>query len=118
MNNNDALLAYVLRLGDGTEESHARVQQSVVTLWQFTGELFAADEIDATFAAEFNGPDLEAIRAAWRGNIAAIFEQATLIVPDDGWMASGGKQGRHSEHFGYLIAEMQFLQRRYPGAEW
>ena len=109
---------WLVRLGDGTEESHQRVQQSVDALWQYTGEMFAADEIDEIFAAEFDGPDLDTIRSAWRQDIEAIFAQATLTVPEDGWMAAGGKAGRHSEHLGYLIAEMQYLQRRHPGAEW
>ena len=87
-------------------------------LWRFTGEMFAADEIDETMQQSFAGPDLEVIRAEWRTNVAAILEEATLARPDDEWMVSGGKQGQHTEHFGYLIAEMQFLQRSYPGATW
>jgi ring-1,2-phenylacetyl-CoA epoxidase subunit PaaC len=109
---------WLIRLGDGTDESHERVQQSLHDLWQYTGELFAADEIDEIFAREFGGPDLGVIRDRWRADIKAILDQATLAMPDDGWMASGGKQGRHSEHLGYVLAEMQYLERRYPGAEW
>jgi ring-1,2-phenylacetyl-CoA epoxidase subunit PaaC len=109
---------WLLRLGDGTAESHGRVQASVEALWQFTGELFAADELDEAFRDRFGGPDLETLRIGWRTRIAEILEQATLVMPEDGWMASGGKQGRHSEHLGYLLAEMQYLQRAYPGAKW
>lgn len=109
---------WLVRLGDGTEESHARVQESVDSLWRYTGEMFAADDVDRIMAEEFGGPDLDALRGAWRADIERIFADATLTVPEDGWMASGGKAGRHTEHLGYLIAEMQFLQRRYPGAEW
>lgn len=109
---------WVVRLGDGTEESHARMQQSIDEHWQFTGELFTADEIDAKFAANFAGPNLESLHAQWQSNVAAVLEEATLSKPDDAWMASGGKQGRHSEHLGYLLAEMQHLQRSHPGATW
>ena len=109
---------WLVRLGDGTEESHARVQQSVDDLWRFTGELFAPDETDNIFEAEFDGPDLGLIRGLWRTNVAAVLEEATLAMPGDAWMASGGKEGRHTEHLGYLIAEMQYLQRAHPGANW
>lgn len=109
---------WLVRLGDGTAESHERVQQSLDTLWQYTGELFAPDEVDNLFEAEFDGPDLHAIRERWQVNVAAIIAQATLEKPADAWMASGGKEGRHSEHLGYLIAEMQYLQRTHPGATW
>jgi ring-1,2-phenylacetyl-CoA epoxidase subunit PaaC len=109
---------WLVRLGDGTDESHGRVQGSVDALWQYTGELFAADDIDRAFAEAFGGPDLEAIHDSWRKSIAAILKEATLTMPEDGWMASGGKNGRHSEHLGYLVAEMQYLQRAHPGATW
>ena len=66
----------------------------------------------------FDGPDLSAIDVQWRQNVAAIVAKATLALPAEQWMASGGKQGRHTEHFGFLLAEMQYLQRAYPGAEW
>ena len=109
---------WLIRLGDGTDESHERVQAAVDNLWQYTGEMFAADEVDAVFAESFGGPDLEAIREQWQTNVSAILEEATLTIPEDAWMAAGGKQGRHSEHLGFLIAEMQYLQRTYPGASW
>ena len=109
---------WLLRLGDGTEESRARVQESLNQLWQFTGEMFAADELDDAMRAACNGPHLEIIEAEWRKDVSDAVAEATLVLPEDGWMASGGKQGRHSEHLGYLLAEMQFLQRSYPGASW
>jgi ring-1,2-phenylacetyl-CoA epoxidase subunit PaaC len=109
---------WLVRLGDGTEESHRRVQRSLDDLWKFTGELFAGDDIDEAFRAEFAGPDLAAMRTTWASNIAAILKEATLQLPQDGWMASGGREGRHSEDFGYMIAEMQHLQRSYPGLNW
>ena len=109
---------WLVRLGDGTEESHNRAQQSLDDLWKFTGEMFSPDDLDDDMRAVFNGPHLEIIEAQWREDIRAIVEQATLKMPGDQWMASGGKDGRHSEHFGYLLAEMQHLQRTYPGATW
>ena len=109
---------WLVRLGDGTEESHARVQQSIDDVWQYTGEMFSADDVDRAFAASFGGPDLEVLQAGWQQSIGAILKEATLTMPENGWMASGGKSGRHSEHFGYMIAEMQYLQRTHPGATW
>lgn len=109
---------WLVRLGDGTNESHRRVQTSVNDLWRFTGEMFTPDELDQDMQAAFNGPDLAAIEQQWRENVAAALAEATLEMPEDQWMASGGKQGRHSEHLGYLLAEMQHLQRTYPGASW
>ncbi len=109
---------WLIRLGDGTDESHAKAQEAVDNLWRFTGELFAADEVDNVFENEFDGPDLFRIQEKWREAITAVLEEATLRMPDDEWMASGGKEGRHSEHLGYMIAEMQYLQRAYPGANW
>lgn len=109
---------WVIRLGDGTSESHARMQQSLDDLWRYTGEMFEGDDTDGIFAAECDGPDLEALRAEWKTRIAGVLTEATLAMPEDGWMHGGGKRGRHTEHLGYLIAEMQFLQRAYPGARW
>ncbi|MGI9270535.1 MAG: 1,2-phenylacetyl-CoA epoxidase subunit PaaC, partial [Woeseiaceae bacterium] len=109
---------WVVRLGDGTEESHARMQQAIDDHWQFIGELFAADDVDDAFSAACDGPDLDAIREQWHSDVAAVLSEATLSKPADEWMASGGKQGRHSEHLGYLLAEMQHLQRTHPGATW
>ena len=109
---------WLVRLGDGTEESHRRVQKSLDDLWKFTGEMFAPDNLDDDMRAAFKGPHLEVIETRWREDVSAIIAEATLTPPDDQWMASGGKDGRHSEHFGFLLAEMQNLQRTYPGATW
>ncbi|MDX1507899.1 MAG: 1,2-phenylacetyl-CoA epoxidase subunit PaaC, partial [Woeseiaceae bacterium] len=109
---------WMIRLGDGTEESHARMQQALEENWQYTGEFFAADEIDETVRAEYGGPDLEKIAAAWQENVARVLAEATLSVPDDTFMKTGGREGRHTEHLGFLVAEMQHLQRAYPGARW
>jgi ring-1,2-phenylacetyl-CoA epoxidase subunit PaaC len=109
---------WLVRLGDGTDESHKRIQGSLDELWRFTGEMFAPDELDDAMRAAFNGPHLEIIEAEWREDVREAVVQATLSLPEDGWMATGGKQGRHTEHLGYLLAEMQALQRSYPGASW
>ena len=109
---------WLLRLGDGTDESHARVQASVDRLWCYSGELFAADDVDAVTQAHWDGPDLDVLHAEWDRQLGRLLADATLNKPDDEWMQSGGKQGVHSEHLGYLLAEMQFLQRAYPGASW
>jgi ring-1,2-phenylacetyl-CoA epoxidase subunit PaaC len=109
---------WLIRLGDGTADSHARVQASLQKLWKYTGELFAADAVDHCIQEEFSGPDLQQTRRQWRTEIAAIVAEATLALPQDGWMAGGGRDGRHAEEFGYLIAEMQSMQRTYPGLNW
>ncbi|MGH7128988.1 MAG: 1,2-phenylacetyl-CoA epoxidase subunit PaaC, partial [Planctomycetaceae bacterium] len=109
---------WLLRLGDGTAESHRRVQQSLDDLWRYTGELFASDPVDSVFQREWNGPDLAALEKPWRERVGRAVREATLELPAGEWMASGGKAGRHTEHLGYLIAEMQFMQRTYPGARW
>lgn len=109
---------WLIRLGDGTDESHDKVQQSVNDLWRYTGEMFDSDALDDTFMRSFDGPDLSAIANAWQETVAGILAEATLRLPRETVMADGGKQGRHSEHFGYLIAEMQITPRTYPGAAW
>ncbi len=109
---------WLVRLGDGTEESHRRVQESVNELWRYTGEMFEADEIDTIMEKAWGGPNLEELRKRWLADIDAILINATLEKPEDGGMASGGKAGRHTEHLGYMIAEMQYLQRSHPGASW
>jgi len=109
---------WLIRLGDGTDDSHQRVQASLDELWRFTGEMFVSDEVDVAIRDNLDGPDLDAIEVRWRHDVEDVIAEATLQLPEDQWMARGGKQGQHSEHFGFLIAEMQFLQRSYPGASW
>ena len=108
----------VVRLGDGTTESHRRMQTAVDDLWAFTGEMFTADAIDELLIARDIAPDVGTLREAWLTHVTEIFHAATLTLPSGTWMQKGGKQGQHSEHLGYLLAEMQFLQRAYPGAKW
>lgn len=109
---------WVIRLGDGTEESHRRVQQSLDDLWEWTGEMFTMDVIDQKMLEAGIGVDLEALKPLWDEKVNQILGLATLKKPEDGWMQSGGKQGDHSEYLGYLLAEMQHLPRMYPEAEW
>jgi len=108
----------VVRLGDGTEESHRRMQTAVDDLWSFTGEMFATDAVDERLAAQSIAPNPATLRETWLQYVTAVFLTATLVLPRSTWMQQGGKQGRHTEHLGYLLAEMQFLQRAYPGAKW
>lgn len=111
---------WVVRLGDGTDESGERMQRALDDLWPYTGELFAMDEVDRAMHRQGIGPDLAFLEAAWDARVDTVLEEATLRRPKDGWMHKGGKDGRmHSEHLGYLLAEMQFLPRAYPEAkEW
>ncbi len=109
----------VVRLGDGSEESHRRMQAAADRLWAFTGEAFIDDDIDRQAAADGIAPLPSGLREAWLADVSHVFVEATLLLPSaDAWMQSGGKQGRHTEHLGFLLAEMQFLQRAYPGAQW
>lgn len=110
---------WVVRLGDGTEDSHRRMHRAVDQLWPFTGELFEMDEVDRAMFERGIAVDLAGLLSPWLELVRATFDEATLPTPDpDAWMQKGGKRGRHSEHLGYLLAEMQFVQRAYPGATW
>ena len=108
----------MIRLGDGTELSHEKMQTALDDLWMYTGEMFAMDRVDEAMIATSVGVDLEAIRPAWNERVKAVLAEATLTRPEDGWMDTGGKTGKHSEHLGLMLAEMQHMQRVYPGAEW
>jgi len=109
---------WLVRLGDGTEESHARVQSALDSLWPYTVELFAEDELDRTMADRGVAPRLSDVQAAWLRRIDEILAEATLQRPKDRPHLWHGKRGQHSEHLGYILAEMQHLQRTYPGARW
>ncbi|MFC0131225.1 phenylacetate-CoA oxygenase subunit PaaI [Massilia eurypsychrophila] len=109
----------VVRLGDGSAESHARTQAAADQLWMYTGEMFTYDAIDNAMAEQGVAPDAAGLRAAFLEHVAEIFAEATIAMPAaDAWMQRGGKKGVHSEHLGFILAEMQFLQRAYPGAQW
>ncbi len=108
----------IIRLGDGTEESRERMQTALDALYPFTGELYAADKVDADLAARKIAPDLSAIRDQYVGYLKGALEEATLTAPWDAAVRKGGKEGLHTEELGYILAEMQWLQRAYPGAKW
>ena len=95
---------WVIRLGDGTVESHARAQAAADELWKYTAELFEAP----------NG----GYREAWDATVVGVFEEATLTIPEDPYQRTGGRSGFHTEHLGHILSEMQWMQRSYPGLEW
>ena len=109
---------WVIRLGDGTEESHQRMVKAIDELWRYTGEMFepASYEIQAT--NDGTGVDVSKLKGSWMSKVQEIFSEATLAFPEKVFMQSGGKQGKHTEHLGYILTELQYLQRAYPGCEW
>jgi ring-1,2-phenylacetyl-CoA epoxidase subunit PaaC len=107
---------WLIRLGDGTEDSHRRTADAVARLWPFTGELFTPDNPD--LVAQSILPDPAALRPQWDATVTRVLAQATLDRPRDGWMQAGGRRGVHTEHLGHMLAIMQHLQRAYPGATW
>lgn len=109
---------WVLRLGDGTELSHQKMQNAVDALWTFTGEMFMESDFEKQMRIQGISPDLDLVREVWMEKIQSILTQATLKTPQANWMQSGGKQGNHSEYLGYILSEMQYMQRAYPNMEW
>jgi ring-1,2-phenylacetyl-CoA epoxidase subunit PaaC len=109
---------WMIRLGDGTDISHQKIQNAVNDLWEFTGELFIPSDIE-TAAFELGiGADLRKIKKDWEDKVFSILNEATLSHPQNIYFQTGGKTGIHSEHLGFVLAEMQYLQRSHPGAEW
>jgi ring-1,2-phenylacetyl-CoA epoxidase subunit PaaC len=109
---------WLIRLGDGTEESHRRAQNALDELWPYTGEMFMVEHETEALIADGIAVDRARLRPEWERTVADLLTRATLKHPMDGWMQQGGRRGHHSEHLGHLLAEMQFLQRAYPGATW
>lgn len=109
---------WLIRLGDGTAESHLRAAEAIDTLWPYTGEMFEADEAERGLIVESVLIDPDSIRPAFDARVETVLAEATLTRPASGWMQRGGRSGRHTEHLGHLLAEMQHLQRTYPGAVW
>lgn len=110
--------SWVVRLGDGTDESHARMQSAIDELWRYTGELFESDDVERTLVESGVAADPGGLHTAWRATVEAAVTEATLAIPDDGPMQSGGRSGRHTESFSYLLGEMQVVARAHPGATW
>ena len=109
----------IVRMGDGTDLSHTMTQTAADTLWPYTGEMFVCDALDAEMAASGIGFDPASLKMQWQQYIARVFAVATLKMPAlDAWMQKGGTQGLHTEHLGYLLAEMQVVPRSFPGAKW
>jgi ring-1,2-phenylacetyl-CoA epoxidase subunit PaaC len=109
---------WVIRLGDGTAESNERMQNAIVALWQYTGEMFVPSDYEKALVEENMIPDVALLKEAWMEKVKSVFEEATLSIPENTFMQGGGKTGLHSEKLGYILSEMQYLQRVYPGAEW
>lgn len=109
---------WVVRLGDGTDESHNKMQKAIEELWGFTPEMFDMDDVDNAMLDAGIGVDAAALRSKWDTLIDEIFAEATLARPEDTWAVRGSRLGKHSEHLGFLLAEMQFLPRAYPDAKW
>jgi ring-1,2-phenylacetyl-CoA epoxidase subunit PaaC len=109
---------WLIRLGDGTAGSHARAQDAIDDLWMYTGELFESDAVERALIEAGVAVNPEALRAEWDHTVDTVLAEATLRRPPDQWMQTGGRSGRHSEHLGFILADLQFLQRAYPGAAW
>ncbi|MCC6599931.1 MAG: phenylacetate-CoA oxygenase subunit PaaC [Crocinitomicaceae bacterium] len=109
---------WIVRMGDGTEESHTRIQNAIDKIWSYTGELFVPDALDVLAVEQGFGVDVKSLKEKWLSDISEKISEATLRLPQDQWMHGGGKAGIHTEHLGFILADMQFLQRAYPDAKW
>jgi ring-1,2-phenylacetyl-CoA epoxidase subunit PaaC len=109
---------WVVTLGDGTEESHTRAQRAVDDLWRYTGELFMADAVDREISEAGLGVNPETLAERWSAEVGKTLERATLTIPKVGYMQRGGRDGKHTEHLGHMLAEMQIVARSHPGATW
>jgi ring-1,2-phenylacetyl-CoA epoxidase subunit PaaC len=109
---------WVIRLGDGTEESHRRAQTAIDDLWAFTGEMFDVDDGERGLIGAGIAVDPAALQAPWLNTVSDVVHEATLALPKGNWMQQGGRSGRHSEHLGHLLSELQSMQRTFPGATW
>ncbi len=110
--------SWMLRLGDGTQESNTRLQNALNEIYRFTGSLFEMDENDTVLIAAGIAPDLSTIQQQWQKDVDAMLEKAMLKKPEKIWMQKGNLQGRHTEHLGFILAEMQSVHRAYPGVKW
>ena len=109
---------WVIRLGDGTEESHERAQHALDTLWRYSADLFCADEIEKALVEQGMVPSSDSIKPSWEKTVNEVLAEATLTIPENNWKFEGGRHGKHSEHLGYILAELQYMQRAYPNMEW
>ena len=109
---------WVIRLGDGTGESKERITNAVATLWPYTGEMFLPADYETAVVSEGIAPDVALLKNDWFNKISTVFEEATIAVPENGFMQTGGKNGVHTEKLGYILSDLQYLQRTYPNAAW
>ena len=109
---------WMVRLGDGTEESHRRAQTAIDDLWALTGEMFEADDSERGLIVSGIAVDPATLHPQWFKTISDVVNEATLALPNSNWMQQGGRSGRHSEHLGHLLSELQSMQRTFPGATW
>jgi ring-1,2-phenylacetyl-CoA epoxidase subunit PaaC len=109
---------WIVRLGDGTEESHRRAQEAIDDLWAFTGEMFAVDDSERGLIDAGIATDPAGLRTQWLKTVSDVVNEATLALPKSDWMQQGGRSGSHSEHLGHLLSELQSMQRTFPGATW
>jgi ring-1,2-phenylacetyl-CoA epoxidase subunit PaaC len=109
---------WIIRLGDGTEESHTRAQRAIDHLWSFTGEMFAVDGAERGLVEKAVAIDPADLHPQWLKTISRVIAEATLTLPKNDWMQQGGRFGRHSEHLGHLLSELQYMQRTFPGLTW
>jgi ring-1,2-phenylacetyl-CoA epoxidase subunit PaaC len=109
---------WIVRLGDGTEESHRRVQTAVDDLWSFTGEMFATDDSERGLIEAGIAADPAGLHSRWLQTVTDVIDEATLVMSKNDWMQQGGRSGRHSEHLGHLLSELQSMQRTFPGVAW
>lgn len=109
---------WIIRLGDGTEESHKRMQEAIDNMWMYTDELFEGIESDKLLIGAKIAPDLSGIRKQWEATLKQVLDEATIKIPESNFMMRGGRKGKHTEYLGFILAELQFMQRAYPGAKW
>ncbi len=109
---------WVIRLGDGTDESKSRIQESLNTLWRYTSELFYMDEVENQLVSSNVIPNLDHLQSNWNKNVNQVLSEATLEIPTNNWKQEGGRVGMHSENLGFILAELQYMQRAYPNMEW
>lgn len=109
---------WVLRLGDGTEESHQRMQEAIQACWDFVGEMFEVDEAEQQLIDDGILASKQTLHTSWLEDVTSILQEATLTLPTTATFQRGGRSGRHTEHMGYLLSELQYMQRAYPGAKW
>jgi len=109
---------WMVRLGDGTEESHRRAQTAIDDLWAYTGEMFEVDDSERGLIGDGIAVDPATLKTQWLATVSSVLQEATLVRPGSDWMQQGGRSGRHSEHLGHLLSELQSMQRTFPGATW